>query len=50
MAGVSVRKARFPREICVFHHAYVLRPTSSNLIVGMDSANKVVPFRNGIDL
>lgn len=28
----------------------VLRPTSLNLVAGMDLAGKVVPFRNGIGL
>ena len=30
--------------------SYVLRPTSSNFVVGMDLAGKVVPVRNGIGL
>ena len=50
MVGVSGRKAGRARKKCRFHTAYVLRPKSSNFVVGMDLANKVVPFRNGIGL
>ena len=46
----SVRKTGLPRKKCRFHTAYVLRPKSSNFVVGMDLAHKVVPFRNGIGL
>ena len=52
MAGVSVRKARLPREKCGFHTAYVLCLTSYvlKLIIGMNLAGKAMPFRNGIGL
>ena len=30
--------------------SYVLRPTSSNFVIGIDFAHQVVPFRNGIGL
>ena len=50
MVGVIARKTGFAREKCGFHTAYVLRLTSSSLIIGMDLASKVVPFRNGIGL
>ena len=39
MVGVSARKAGAAREKCGFHPAYVLRPTSSNFVIGIDFAD-----------
>ena len=53
MAGVLVHERQGPHAknvVFTLPTSYVLRPKSSNLVIGMDLANNVVPFRNGIGL